>query len=391
MGTKQSEGVSALAGFHYTHTGTKVIFGLHSLDQLDRELNAYPRCNVMVICSNSVRKSQLFPKIKDILKDRYAGVYSDIPSHSGEEIVGAAVEEARKVDANLFVAVGGGSVSDTAKAMSILLAEGGTLEEHAFFKPLSNPQIPIIAIPTTASAAEVTPGAGIRNEAGRKLIFWDNKIAASVIILDPNVLMLTPESVIASTSMNALAHSIEGLYSVQRQPISEALALQSIKYLTRGIDKMIGGADSIDAYGDILIGSNLSGTVITNSRVALHHGICHCVGAKFHVPHGVANAIMLPHVMAFNLEAAAELLAMAAEAMGLDTKGVDPLEAGRLAVQKVKDMNAQLHNPVRLRDVGVPKEGLAAIAQDTMLERAIHSNPVKVNVHDVMGILEKAW
>ena len=153
-----------------------------------------------------------------------------IPQHSGVATVDEIVALARQHGVDGFVAVGGGSASDSAKAAAIVLAEGGQLVDHAnvFYPPdryvqkvLDRPKLPIIAIPTTLSAAEVTPGLGIRDEHGHKLVFWDPHLVPRLIVLDGRATLDVPASLFASTGMNALAHCVEGIYSKVRNPISE--------------------------------------------------------------------------------------------------------------------------------------------------------------------------
>jgi alcohol dehydrogenase len=311
---------------------------------------------------------------------------------------GAALGRELAVDA--LVAVGGGSASDTAKAIAILLAEGGEIADHAsrfeppdrfMPKPLRNPKLPIIAIPTTASAAEVTAGLGVRDpDTGVKLLFSDVKLAARVIILDPEANLEVPASLMATTGMNALAHCVEGLYSRTRNPISEALALQGARLLARALPAMVGEPDNMHHRAATLVGANLSGMVLVNARVGIHHGICHCLGGLGGLPHGVANAIVLPHAMAFNREAAGPELAKLAEAMGATVeRGKDPAQA---AIDAVIRLQQAAGVPRRLRDTRLDRALIPAIAEHVMGDRSLYFNPRRPEAaSEVEAILEQAW
>ncbi len=276
---------------------------------------------VALLASNSAVQSGARD---DLMRLALAGVEAVVVN---EPIAGhAPIADSERIARHLaggtldaIVALGGGSVSDTAKAVSILLAEGGRLEEHCSeFRPpdtfvnrvLSCPKIPVVAVATTLSGAEVTPGGGATTASGVKRTFWDPQVACRIIAYDTELIGKVPSDILVSTSMNALAHCAEGLYSRTSNPISTAQALHAVRLLSRGlrsvaIEPDAGGADTggsplPDPMSELAAGAALSGLVISNARVGLHHAICHVLGARLALPHGVANSVMLPHVLRFN-------------------------------------------------------------------------------------------
>ena len=213
--------------------------------------------------------------VDEILGPLLADNFDLIVEHSGTDIVEVAAKRAIDARVDLLLALGGGSASDTAKAVAILLAEGAPLHSHAnrFTPPdkliqqqLNQPKLPILAIPTTASAAEVTPGLGIRGADGHKLLFWDVKVAARTIILDPEANAEVPATLMATSGMNAVAHCVEGLYSKKRNPIADGLALQGLRLLVQGLPAMMRAPADIDARAQVLYGAHLSGMVIASTR-----------------------------------------------------------------------------------------------------------------------------
>lgn len=385
----------------YRNTGTRVILRPGAVDALGAEVAALGCSRVMLVCGPNTRQSRLFDRVRASLGDRTAVLIDRVVEHSSTVLVTECAEIAARERIDGLVAVGGGSASDTAKGIAILLGEGGTIEEHAsrfeppdqfYPKDLPAPKIPVIAVPSTASAAEVTPGLGLRDRQGRKLLFWDNTLASRLIVLDPEANVDVPASIMATTAMNGFAHCAEGLYSRLRNPISEALALHGIRMFTRWLPAMVEHPQDVDARAGVLAAAHLSGMVISNARVGIHHAVCHCLGARGGLSHGVANSIMLPHALAYNLPVAAAELARMAEAMDAGVSGGDTAGAARAAIDAVIRLQHRCGVPTRLRDTGLDRSLLPAIADDTLRDRGLYFNPRRTDAAGpILQLLEQAW
>lgn len=299
-----------------------------------------------------------------------------------------------------LIALGGGSVSDTAKAVAVLLAEGGKLVDHCsefeypdkfVHKMLRQPKLPVVAVTTTLSGAEQTPGGGATTDGGVKRTFWDPQLACAIICYDTAVLAAVPREVLVQTAMNALAHCAEGLYSRTRNPVSTAMALHGATTLSRGLLALARDGASDVAIDDLASGAALSGLVIGNARVGLHHAICHVLGARLGLPHGVANSIMLPYVLAYNRPETAG--AQDAFAHALRASGVgDGAEDATSAADLVDALRLATGAPRRLRDFGVGEDDFAAVARDTMQDRGLYFNPRRVEGPDTLReLLGTAW
>lgn len=383
----------------YRNSGTRVLLRPGVIDTLGAEMGALGCERVMVICGGKTRRSRLFERAIAAMGSRAVTVYDRVVEHSSVELVtqGAALAHELKIDG--LLAIGGGSASDSAKAIAILLAEGGKLEDHAsrfvppdmfYPKALPTPKLPIATVVTTASAAEVTPGLGIRDGHGRKLLFWDNTLSARLIVLDPEASVEVPVHVMATTAMNGFAHCVEGLYSRLRNPISDALALHGIRLFMQALPGMVAQPASIEARAGVLTAAHLSGMVISNARVGIHHAICHCLGAKGGLPHGVANSIMLPHAMAYNLPVCEEELAAMAPALGVPAGSESSMAAA--AIDRVRDLQRLAQVPTRLRDAGLDRSLLPSIAEHAMGDRGLYFNPRRTEtVQAVLELLEAAW
>jgi alcohol dehydrogenase len=356
---------------------SKIVFRPGACSQLGEELAAIGVRRPIVLSGRRTSESVAYRAAVSSLENFVA--FTEIPEHSSAAALRAVLEQARSHRADGFVAVGGGSASDTAKVAALWLAEGGELEAHATrFEPpshlkipkLEKPKLPIAAVPCTASGAEATASGAIRTEDGRKLIFSDVKLSARLIVLDPAANTAVPASVMLATGMNGLAHCIEALYSKQRTPITDALARHAMELFLRALPGVAREPDSVDQRGELLAAAHLSGALLVNARTCLHHAICHAIGAVTGAPHGSSNSVVLPHAMAFNYQSAPESLPAA----------------------RVHALQAELGVPARLRDIGVPRESLPLIAKKVMGERGLYFNPRPVrDPGEIEAMLHAAW
>ena len=351
------------------------MFGAGSIARLAPELAELGVRRPMLLSGRRTAASAVCGQVREALAGVQHDFFGEVPEHSSVEVVEYLARRAQEAQVDGFVAVGGGSASDTAKAVSLLLAEGAPLERHAsrFTAPdrlvipeLREPKLPVAAVPCTASAAEVTPGLGVRAPDGTKLLFTDLKLASRLIVIDAAANVGVPARLMLSTGMNGLAHCVEGLYSKVRSPVSTALATVGIARFMKALPAVAREPASVAARGELLVAAHLSGQVLLNARTCLHHAICHVLGASTGISHGDANSVMLPHVARFNGESTL---------------------AGRIV-----ELQEAIAVPRRLRDLGVEREALAPVARHVMGERGVYFNPRAVrSAEEVLGLLEQAW
>lgn len=373
---------------------SRLVMGRGVIDTLASELSALGVRRPMVLAGARTRQSSLFAATVRGLGSLAWVDTAAIPPHSLASLVETLAVQARASGVDGFVSVGGGSAVDTAKAVAILLAEGGQVADHAVhFTPPSTlhapvlraSKLPIVAIPGTASGAEVTGSVGVREASGAKLILSDPQVAARLVLLDAHAGRDVPAAVLCSTGMNALAHGIEGLYSRERTPMAETHALESLARLAQALRAVRHNEADEHARAQLLYGAHLAGLVLVNARTCLHHALCHVIGSMTGAAHGEANAVMLPHGVAFNAQAAAEPLARAARAVGVDG-GAHGL------VDFLRALQVELRVPSRLRDIGVSAAALPAIAQTALRERGMYYNPRPVaSSGELLALLEAAY
>lgn len=276
-----------------------------------------------------------------------------------------------------MVSVGGRSTIDTAKGMAFCLTKGGKLEDHVGLNFLDGPIMPHIAIPTTAgTGSEVTYAAVIKDhEQKRKLLFADNYLVPNVAILDSKMTTGMPKRLTAATGMDALSHCIEALHSMQREPIADALAFHGIRMIREFLPKAVENGEDLIARGQMLIAATLAGAAFSNSQLGIVHALAHPLGAKFGVPHGVANSILLPHCILYNLEACPDLYARIAQAMGKEVGGMGSLKAAEQAAVAIWEFTKALGLPQSLREMDVEESMLAECANDALMDGTIVYNP----------------
>lgn len=375
-------------------TPTKVIFGLKATDEVRMEIRALGGERVLIVTDQGIVQAGLLDRVKKALGDLYVGVFTEVPQDSGIHIVNRVAKFARGLKVDSLVSLGGGSVIDTAKGSAVLLKEGGKLEEYQGFQMLSRPQTPHVCIPTTAgTGSEVTFVAVLKDhERNQKVLLFDYHLTPNVAILDPQMVSGLPPRITAFTGMDALSHAVEAIHVLQRGPIADGLALHSIRLIMAYLPRSVQKGDDLVARGQMQIAATMAGMAATNASWGLVHAMAHSVGARFGVPHGVANAILLPHCMGYNIDACPDRYALVAEAMGARKPGMSDHKAGEAAVKAIEKLTQKIGLPGRLREVDVPKEGLKDCAELSLSDAAIVYNPKQIFESDeVLKVYEAAW
>lgn len=327
-----------------------------------------------------------------------AGVYDHIVQDARLGLINEGAAFYRKCGADCMVVVGGGSVMDTAKAINIMIGGG-----HEDFSPLAERVglfdgarllPPHIAFPTTAgTGAEVTYAMVVLNEIDKvKVAVGHPYCTPDIAMLDPELTVKLPPKITAFTAMDAMTHAIEGVTTVSANPISDGLGLHAIRIITKYLPEVMKNPGNVDARGYLLIASTMAGMSFINAFTGGVHATAHALGALYGIPHGLANSIMLPHVMTFNLEEKPERFVLIADAMGVNVDGMTPEQAARAAVQAVKDLQKSVGLTQTLKDCGVPedREALQPLIDLAMGDSQLPYNPRDLEEDDVYNLYLKA-
>src|SRR6266852_2561981 len=291
----------------------------------------------MLCSTGSLRRGGHIALLEKALGSRLVAVYEHVQPHVPDFQVVEALELASEKEIDALIGMGGGSPIGMAKAVSMALEEKRTGPARAAF-PIDQPLVPVIAIPTTYAGSEMTPTYGItyhNDGTARKVTVTDAKITPKIVIYDPLLTLNLSSAMTASTGINALAHCIEALYSITRNPLSTSAALSGMRSIYTALTLCYADGNDLEARTEMLVGAFLAGSALSHVTMALHHGLCHILGGTAGVPHGVANSIILPHAMRFNLDVAVPELAQVAEAMGISLAGRSAEAAVEEAIQRI--------------------------------------------------------
>ncbi|HCX61474.1 MAG TPA: NAD-dependent alcohol dehydrogenase [Clostridiales bacterium] len=300
---------------------------------------------------------------------------------------------AKESNADAFIAVGGGSSIDSSKGASLLMSNPGKLHDYAGVNMVKNKGIPIIAVPTTAgTGSEVTIFAVLSdNKTNTKFTVTSNLIAPNIAVLDPELTLTLPSKLTASTGLDAMTHAIEAYTSLISDPIADTMALEAMSLLYKFLPIAVNNGSDIVARVNVMQASLLAGMAFNNAFLGLCHAIASPLGALFHVPHGTANAVMLPYVMKFNYITAPEKFINMAKAFGVKLIGNDIYENAYCAVEAIKKLVLLCELPTTLREVGANEELLEQVAKDSLLSVQLRFNCRKACEEQIRTIVREAF
>ncbi len=294
------------------------------------------------------------------------------------------------------IGFGGGSSLDVAKLAALLIGSGEDLDEAWGVGNAIGPRLPLLLIPTTAgTGSEVTPVAIVTVSKEEKRGVSSPLLLPDIALLDPELTKGLPPAITAATGIDAMVHAIEAYASknANNNPMSQVLAREALRLLGGNIVNAVHAGDNMQARSAMLLGSMLAGQAFANSPVAAVHALAYPIGSHFHIPHGLSNALVLPHVLRFNVPEAAPLYAeIAADAFPHLAKIEDNLERATAFIDALAALSATLGLPPRLRDVGIGEDALPMMAADAMKQqRLLVNNPRAVNEADALSIYKAAW
>lgn len=323
-------------------------------------------------------------------------LFHDVPSDSDIDCVNKAASLARSSNCDSLVAVGGGSVIDTAKVIAICLTFGGELLDYQGLNLIDRKLVPLVAVPTTAgTGAEVSFVAMVKDHSeGKKLMFGSRFLAPDVALLDPSLLLTLPPRLTAATGIDAVTHGIECyVASGTNSVFTDTMCLEALRLLTCYLPLACADGFNMEARSATLTASCMAGVAFTNGGVGVIHALAHAVGSKFGTHHGMTNAVFLPHGMRFNLEVVAPQYARIARFLGVSMETDDRLCAEAL-VASIESLVREIQLPVSLHELGVPALNEAILSELVDLagsDPAIMFNPREASNEDLVELLKRAY
>jgi alcohol dehydrogenase class IV len=388
--------------FYQYLSPTRVISGRDLIGSAGFEFMKEGASRVFVVTDEVIRGTGLVERAEEGVRDgglEVAGVYDKVPQDSSTDVVEECAAAAKEAGADSFLAVGGGSVMDTAKVADAVFTHGGTAREQEGFmlmpragdgmgRPLD--VAPLACIPTTAgTGSEVSMAAVIKDHEEKvKLEIADFPLFPRLAILDPEATRTLPPAIAAATGMDAMTHAVESYVSTDWSPHQDARALQALRMIRDNLERAVETPEDELARGNMLIAANLAISIALGSV----HAMSHPAGAHFGVPHGVANAIHLPHVIRFNAEGGddiADRYRDVAELLGVESGG-SGADVGEALASYVSGLVERIGLPLRLSQVGVPESGIPALVEGAMGDGTTLLNPREPSESDYEALYEAA-
>ena len=371
-------------------------FGRGSREKLSDELISRNHQKILVVTDYTLLEEDSFKAVVDILDN--AGltyfVYHEIKQNPTIQNVQAGVTQGQINNVDAIVAVGGGSVIDTAKAISIIM----TNPEHSSVVSLDGvvetrvKGLPLFALPTTAgTAAEVTINYVITDENKmKKMVCVDPHDIPVCAIIDPDLMQSMPQQLAATTGMDALTHAMEGYITKAGWLIPDIFHVNAMALIYKNLEKAANEKDPI-AVEKMAYAEYIAGMGFSNVGLGIVHSMAHSLGAFFDTPHGLANSILLPHVMRFNGSACPELFRNMASAMGINIDKLNDEEVVEEIANAITELSQALSIPQTLKEIGVPEEMIPALANQAINDICTGGNPKDVTVEDIINIYKQAY
>lgn len=393
------------------HTPTRIDFGEDTASGVGDLLAELGGTHPLLVTDANLQEAGVLRPILEGLESsgiKTPLIFDRVPADSDIACVREAAKAARAAGCDCVIAVGGGSVLDTAKVANIGLTFEGDVLEFEGMNTLSSRLFPMIAIPTTAgTGSEVSAVAMIKDhEQHKKLLFGSRFLFPDVAVLDPKLLVSLPPRLTAATGLDALTHAIESFVAMTKSSPSDALCLEAMKLIFSNLPRATNHGADLDARSAMLVGSMMAGLSFTNAGVGIVHALAHAFGAKFGTHHGLANAIFLPHGMEFNKEEVADKFEMAYRylvvvmqsapepARGWFTADGGKGDDAEKLIEAVRKLSEACGIPARLRDANVPElsdADVAELAEAAMTDPAIMFNPKPTEIEDLANIIKRAY
>lgn len=370
--------------------------GHGAVNEIVAEVKSRGFKKALIVTDADLMKFGVVKKVTDILdrNDFAYEIFDKVKANPSVTVVQAGVDAFKKAGADYMIAIGGGSPQDTAKGIGIIInnPEFSDVVSLEGVAPTKNKSVPVIAVATTAgTAAETTINYVITDEEKRrKFVCVDPHDIPVVAIVDPDMMSSMPKGLTAATGMDALTHAIEGYTTLAAWELADTLNLKAIELIAKNLRKAV--ANDPDGREGMALGQYVTGMAFSNVGLGVVHGMAHPLSAFYDTPHGVANAVLLPYVMAFNAPYTGEKFREIARAMGV--KGVDEMseeEYRKAAIDAVKQLSKDVGIPQTLKEIGVKEEDLDALADAAMADVCTGGNPRPCKKELVLEVYKTAY
>ncbi len=370
------------------------LIGPGALKDLGEELKELSHKKALFVTDQVLVKIGVAQKVLDVLKK--AGIecvtIDEVKPNPTVKNVKAGLKLLKDNNCDFILTLGGGSPQDCGKAIGILATNSGNIEDFEGIHKSKNKSLPIVAINTTAgTASEVTINYVITDVKRRvKMVMVDKNCLVSIAVNDPELMLGKPADLTAATGMDALTHAIEAYVTKGAFGWSDALALEAIKLISSSLEKAVKNGSDIEARSKMAWGQFIAGQSFSNAGLGFVHSMAHQLGGMYDLPHGVANAVLLPHVEKFNIPACANKLKKVARAMGVAVIDMSDEEGANAAIEAIKKLSLAVGIPSGLKELGVKEEDFEVMAKNAINDVCTGGNPRDVTIQDAIEIYKLA-
>lgn len=367
-------------------------FGPGARKVLPEVIQRLGKKKALVVTDKGLIQFGVAKMVTDVLDEAAVAydVFSEVKPNPTVKNVQDGVAAFKASGADLLVAIGGGSAMDTAKGIGIVVAnpEFADVVSLEGCAPTKNKSVPMVALPTTAgTAAETTINyVIIDEEKKKKMVCVDPNDIPAVAMIDAELMYSLPRGLTAATGMDALTHAIEGYITKGAWEMSDMFEIEAIRMISRYLPVAVDEPQNPEGRNGMAVAQYIAGMAFSNVGLGLVHGMAHPMGSLFDVPHGVANALLLPTVMEYNMPECIDKYSRIAEAMGVDIKGMTPQEASQAAVDAVRALAIRVGIPQHLSDLGIKESDIPALAEQAIADVCTPGNPRECSLEDIKAL-----
>jgi len=377
-------------------TANSIIFGLNAVKKIPQLVKKFGSGKVLIISDPVIEKVGLLNELISVIDTgeiKY-GTFLGVEPEPRLEIVEQCVEIIKNGQYDLLIGFGGGSSIDIMKAASIITTNGGTIDQYVGVNKVPKKGFPMIAIPTTAGTGSEVTAISILSDQKEELKkgVVSPYLLPDIALVDPYLMRTMPSKVTAATGMDALTHAVEAFTSVNAYAITDALAKEAIVLIAKNLRTAVMNGENMEARKNMAMASLLAGMAFANAGVTAVHALAYPLGGKYHLAHGISNALLLPYVIEYNCLSNLPKFAEIAHFLGEDTQGLSEREKAVKGAQAIKQLAQDVGISAKLQDFDIPEDAIPILAQGAMkVTRLLANNPRKLTYEEVEQIYRNAY
>ena len=379
----------------YFYMPSVSVMGINCLKEVPNYIKENGLNRALIVTDKVLVQVGLVGKVTNILLENNIEyvIYSGTKPNTTVKNVNDGLDMLKEYECDFVISVGGGSPHDCAKGIALLATNGGEIKDYEGVNKSAKPQLPLIAINTTAgTASEMTIFSIITDEDRHiKMALVDKHMTPVMAVNDPVLMEAMPKSLTSATGMDALTHSIEAYVSANATPVTDACAEKSIELISNYLKRAVEDGSDMEARDMMAYAEFLAGMAFNNASLGYVHAMAHQLGGFYDLPHGVCNAVLLPHVQEFNSKVSAQRLRKVASLMGVDVSNMTDKEGANACIEAIKDLSKSIGIPSGLKELGAKEEDFSILAENALKDACGLTNPIKATHEDIVQIFKNAF